>query len=469
VVAGTGGDSGKTLVALGLLLAWREAGLAPAAFKKGPDYIDAAWLSWAAGSPCRNLDTYLQPRQQVLRSFLRHAAERINLVEGNRGLYDGLDVLGTHSTATLARLLSAPVVLVVPAVKVTRTVAAVVLGCKALDPQVEIAGVVLNRVAGARHEALVRRAVEESAGVPVVGALPRMRQNPLPDRHLGLVTPEEHAGPSGVAGPLRRHVEQHLDLARLLEIARGAGPLEGGADDAQPKAAAPPDVRVGYFCDSAFTFYYPDNLEALQAAGAELVQVDSMRDAALPDGLDALYLGGGFPETHAARLADNAALMAAVRDAAEAGLPIYAECGGLIYLCRSLICGGQRYPMAGVLPLDLELFDRPRGHGYVELLVDGENPFFERGTLLRGHEFHYTTVADPDPDVATAFVVRRGSGSFEKRHEKRDGIVYKNVLAGYTHLHAVGTPGWASEMVRNAARFRADVGRGGDNGRARTS
>lgn len=476
VIAGTSGDSGKTLVALGLLACFRQRGLEPAPFKKGPDYIDAAWLSWAAGQPCRNLDTYLQYPQAVIDSFQRHASPGMSVVEGNRGLHDGMDVHGTHSTAALARLLNAPVVLVVNATKVTRTTAAVVLGCKTLDPEVRLVGVILNRVAGQRHERLVRRCVEELAGVEVVGALPRLKTNPLPDRHLGLVTPEEHPQTREARATVAALVAEHVDLDRMLELAEehssplpspmqtapvGSVVFARGTDSDQVPAPdsssvgsvgsvvtpsdSEPGCRIGYFKDSAFTFYYPENLEALQLAGAELVPVSGLEDSQLPE-VQGLYLGGGFPETFASTLAQNTGLMAQVRQRTEQGMPIYAECGGLIYLARSLKCDGVTYPMAGILPMDLELFARPQGHGYVEVVVDEPSPFFDPGTSIRGHEFHYTRVVESDPGLQTAFEVIRGTGSFPGR----DGVIYKNVLASYAHLHALGVPGWAPAFVNCA-------------------
>jgi len=463
IIAGTGGDSGKTLVSLGLLAAWRGQGLHPAAFKKGPDYIDAAWLGWAAGTPCRNLDTFLQPPEKLLATLCEHASDEVNVIEGNRGLLDGFDLQGTHSTASLARLLRAPVVLVVSAAKVTRTVAAVVLGCLKLEPELQLAGVILNRVSGPRHERVVRQAVEELTGVPVVGVLPRIVEQFLPGRHLGLVPPQEHQQAAEAAGRLGDLVGKNVDLGRLLHVAQEAPALP--LSDLSPPAALPPAdlspsdqpaVRIGVFWDSAFTFYYPENLEALEQAGAELVRISGLQDPLLPPDLDALYLGGGFPETHAAKLSQNESLRGQLHEAAEAGLPIYAECGGLIYLSQSLRIGEERFPMAGVLPLDLELCPKPAGHGYVELVVDQDNPFFDEGQILTGHEFHYTRIEGPTPspgivgsspaEVYTAFEVRRGTGC----GAGRDGIVYKNVLAAYTHLHAVGVPEWARSLVQRA-------------------
>lgn len=461
VIAGTSGDSGKTLVALGLLSAWRAQELHPVGFKKGPDYIDAAWLTWASGAPCRNLDTFLQPADRILESFRQHASPNINVIEGNRGLLDGMDAEGTHSTASLARLLNAPVILVVSAVKVTRTVAAVVAGCKLLEPDLALEGVILNRVSGPRHERVARQAVEDLTGIPVVGVLPRLKEDIMPGRHLGLVPPQEHEQAAEVAARFGEVAREHIELDRLLDMARNwvAGPESGGTDTSYPLAhghvgegwGEGPATRIGVFWDSAFTFYYPDNLEALEHAGAELVRISGLADADLPPNLDALYLGGGFPETHAVKLSENQSLMRQLRKATQAGMPIYAECGGLIYLARSLRVEDKTYAMAGVLPIDLELCSRPVGHGYSELVVDRENPFFAVGLKLKGHEFHYTRVVGTAPEsLNTVFNVQRGTGCLEGR----DGVVFQNVLAAYTHLHAVGVPEWAEGVVKRAVRWK---------------
>jgi cobyrinic acid a,c-diamide synthase len=449
VIAGTGGDSGKTLVTLSILCALRRRGLSPVAFKKGPDFIDAAWLGWAAGRPATNLDTFLMGTGEVEASFAWGAgAGDMSLVEGNRGLIDGMDAGGTHSTAVLAGTLGAPVVLVVPITKVTATAAAWVEGCRRLAPQADVRAVILNRVAGERHGRVAAEAVE-SLGVRVVGRVPRLRgPEPLPDRHLGLVTPEEHGRLEGMRDRLAGIAEDHVDLDAILELARSAPDL---AEPPAPPAAEPEAVRVGVLRDSAFTFYYPDNLEALERAGARIVEVSALSDASLPE-VDALVIGGGFPETHARRLARNEALRADVQRAAGAGLPVYAECGGLMYLARALHWKDGSYPMAGVLPFDVVMHDRPRGHGYASATVDRPNPFFEEGTELRGHEFHYSSPADVPPGVDTAYRVERGTGL----GDGRDAASCKNVLAAYIHLHARGCPEWAPGVVRAALRYRKE-------------
>jgi cobyrinic acid a,c-diamide synthase len=450
VVAGLGGDSGKTMVSLALVQAARRAGLDVRPFKKGPDYIDPAWLAWAADRPARNLDTWLMGVDGARQAFGRAAAGAdLAIVEGNRGLYDGVDAAGTHSTAELAKAIDAPVLLVIDTRKVTRTVAAFVLGCQALDPGVRMAGVVLNQVHGSRHEAVMRDAITLTCGIPVVGVVPRIGgETPLPGRHLGLVTPAEHGGRDELAVSLAELVAPGLDLPAILALARAAGPFEWPSGPTREPADGA-GLRVGYVSDSAFTFYYPENLEALTAAGAELVPVSSLEAAALPPALDALYIGGGFPETHAAPLAANRALLADLRRRAGEGLPIYAECGGLMLLARSLRLGGRVHEMAGVLACDVELCAAPQGHGYAELTVDRPNAFFPAGLSIRGHEFHYSRlVADEDlPDTACA--VRRGVGV----SAGRDAIVTASVWASYTHVHAQATPEWAEGLLGAARAY----------------
>ena len=449
VIAGLAGESGKTLVSLGLVLAARQRGLTVRAFKKGPDYIDAAWLGWATRHNARNLDTYLMGFSGAAGSFARHAvSDGINVIEGNRGLYDGSDARGTHSTAELAKTLGAPVVLVLNATKVTRTAAACVLGCQKLDPDVVIAGVVLNQVGTARHGRVASEAIEAACGVPVVGVLPRLEDTILPGRHLGLVTPEEHSNTGHLEEHLLEFAMHHLEIGRLLSIASQAAPMERD----ETAAGCPSEgagLRVAYLKDSAFTFYYPENLEAIEKAGAELVPVSALTADALPPGIHALYIGGGFPETHGAQLSSNTPFLRALARAAAEGLPVYAECGGLMLLSRAIHWNGGRYPMSGVLPFEVQVCPAPQGHGYVRLRVDRPNPFFAPGTVLTGHEFHYSRIAGGAEVPSTACSVERGTGC----GGQRDGIVAGNVWASYTHLHALATPEWAGAFLGAARLF----------------
>jgi cobyrinic acid a,c-diamide synthase len=446
VIAGLSGDSGKTIVCLSIMQALKRRGLSVSAFKKGPDYIDSAWLGHVAGKACRNLDTFMVDSETVLRSFVRNAFESdITVLEGNRGIYDGKDVRGTHSTGELAKLLKLPVVLVINSSKVTRTAAAIVSGCISFDPEVNFAGVILNKIAGERHREIITNSIEKYCRLPVLGAIPRLGDDSviIPGRHLGLVTPEEFEKDSRLGDLLQEIADNHLDIEGLVKIARSAPPL--GTAEVEILPQVEPKVKIGYFKDSVFTFYYPENLEALQSEGAELVAISSTADKALPD-IDALYIGGGFPEIQAELLVKNRNMLRSVKAAAEDGLPIYAECGGLIYLSNSLTFNDKQYPMAGVFAIDLKMNPKPAGHGYSTVRVDRPNPFFEVGTEIKGHEFHYTGLSPAKQEFESCMEVDVGVGL----GAGRDGLLYKNSVACYTHIHANGIKGWALSMVQNA-------------------
>ncbi len=451
VVAGLSGGSGKSVVSVGIVAALAGRGAKVAPFKKGPDYIDAGWLGLAAGRPCCNLDPYLLPREVMIDSFRsRICGVDYVVVEGNRGLFDGVDLEGSFSTAELAVTLHLPVLLVVDCTKATRTVAALVAGCQNFDPRLEIGGVVLNRVGTARHEDIVRRTVEHYTGIPVIGALPRSSEDVFPQRHLGITPGPEHDRVGQALEALAARAEKHLDLERLHGIMVGLS-----CSPRQMPANHPEKVRIGVIRDAAFQFYYQENLEALVEAGAELVEINALTARELP-GVDALYIGGGFPETSAGALAANEPFLVSVRERIEGGLPVYAECGGLIYLGRDMEVDGQKYLMAGIFPVSFTLKRKPQAHGYTNLRVTAANPFYPVGTRIKGHEFRYSRIEEwPDDPGMLALSVERGVG-FAGR---RDGLVYKNVLAIYTHIHALGTPQWAPGLVGAARRYR-DLSRG---------
>jgi cobyrinic acid a,c-diamide synthase len=451
MIAGTGGDCGKTMIAIGLAAAWRREELAVAPFKKGPDYIDAAWLSLAAGRPARNLDTWMMGSERVLNSFRANAIRNgVNIIEGNRGLYDGEDVRGTHSSAALAKLLGSPVVLILAAQKMTRTVAAIALGMKMMDPDLNIAGVLLNRVANSRQEALMRTAIESEAGLPVLGSIPRSEEDLLPGRHLGLVTPQEHAKAERTVHAAADLVSLSVDLKRLRAVVEKAGQIPVSEETVDCSSVENLDalgLRIGCFAGPAFTFYYPENLEAIDRTGAMRVDINPLEDPELP-AIDALYIGGGFPETHAAQLAENISFRRSVAASAQRGLPIWAECGGLMFLAQSIHWKESTYPMAGFLPMGVALGKKPVGHGYEEVVADQPNLFIKTGTLVRGHEFHYSKIVDADP-FETAFEVRRGVGL----GNGRDGIVMNRVLASYLHVHSLASPDWVRRLVKAAKEY----------------
>ena len=466
LIAALRGGAGKTMLSIGITAAWRALGKQITPFKKGPDYIDAGWLGLAAGRPCHNLDTFLITPEISLQSFLNHSSQGdIAVIEGNRGLYDGIDIEGSTSTAELAKLLQVPVILSIDCTKSTRTMAAAVLGCLRFDPDVDIKGVILNRVAGSRHEQVLRKNIEHYCNLPILGAVPKLDQQSFPERHMGLVPTPEHAWAQDSIDAAAQIARNYLDLDALEEIAgraanlrSEAGSLRTEADifagagslirsDRQPAPGTlNREPRIGIIKDSAFQFYYPENIAALESAGARTVFISPLTSDTIPP-LDALYIGGGFPETHAEQLSENVKFREQLKSLAEAGLPIYAECGGLMYLGEELVLDGRSYPMAGALPVVFGFSKKPQGHGYTIVVVKEKNPYFEVGTELKGHEFHYSRViAWRGAEKNLVFHMKRGAGLIAGK----DGICYKNVLATYTHLHALGTPAWAESMIRNA-------------------
>ncbi len=452
-ISALSGGSGKTVLSLAIITGLRDIGFSAAAFKKGPDYIDAGWLSLAADRPCYNLDTYMLSPEMVVRSFrLRTGLTDIAVVEGNRGLFDAIDVEGHTSSAELSKLLGLPVILCIDCTKMSRTTAALVSGCIAFDPQMHIGGVILNRVAGSRHERILRDSLAKYCSIPILGAVPKLRTESFPERHMGLVPTPEHSRVQQSLEAVKRIARNYLDMDAIAAVAQQTQQATSPISDLcrlYPCSTFERKVKVGVFRDAAFQFYYPENLEALNAAGAEAVFISPLEASELP-AVDALYIGGGFPETNAQRLAANRTLARAVYVAAMEGMPIYAECGGLMYLGKELFLDGYAYPMAGVLPVVLGLSSRPQGLGYTRLTVTKDNPYFSVGSQIVGHEFHYSHVirwlGEKDKFI---FKVDRGAGIMDGR----DGFCYRNVLASYTHIHALGVPEWAPALVAIARRY----------------
>ncbi len=456
VVSGLRGGGGKTVLSLSIASVLRRRGLAVVPFKKGPDYIDAGWLAKAAGAPCYNLDLFMMTPDQAMQSFQSHSNNaQIAVIEGNRGLYDGVDHEGTYSTAELAKLINAPVIIVVDCTKVTNTVTAMVLGCQAMDPKVTIGGIVLNRVATGRQEALIRKSIHERCKIPVLGAIPRLKKDPFPERHMGLTPFQEHQGIESSIDAVAEIGEKYLDMDAILRVAGYSSDeqrmtnVEYRISNIEQGIVNSP--RIGIIRDSAFQFYYQENFEELERRGAVIVEVSPLREDKLPD-IDALYIGGGFPETHAIALAENVSFKESLYGAIQDGLPVYAECGGLMYLGESISLGDKTHAMVGALPITFGMEKRPSAHGYTIVEVEGENPFYAPKTVLKGHEFHYSRVLDVkmNKDISMAFHVTRGMGIVDNK----DGMCYKNVLAAYTHLHAIGSPEWADGLVRCAEEYR---------------
>jgi cobyrinic acid a,c-diamide synthase len=442
------GHSGKTVVTIGLCNVLKRKGFSVQPFKKGPDYIDPSWLTVAADRSCRNLDLFLIPEDRLLRSFHR-SCEGVNLaiVEGAMGLYDGLDSYGT--TAEIACLLNLPILLVVNTSRMTTSIAAMVKGYQLFQTDIKIAGVILNYVSGRRHEEKLRGAVEQHCGIPVVGSIPRDPDLLIAERHLGLIPSREISEAMSLVERIGKKLEPYLDLEGILTIAKEfrpprTVPLPSGERN-EEREDQPIKAKIGVMRDRAFNFYYPENLEALKKEGAQLIFINSFMDR-LPE-VDGLYFGGGFPEFFLEDLEKNRELREDIARAIEEGLPVYAECAGLMYLCRSIHWQGRSYEMVGIIPAEVQLSEKPEGHGYVIVEVIGENPFFPIGLTLRGHEFHHSSLSSLR-GLPFAYQVKRGQGI----HHQLDGIVYKNLFASYVHLHALGTPEWAHGFVSLASK-----------------
>ena len=443
VIAGLAGGSGKSVVSVGITAALARLGHRVVPFKKGPDYIDAGWLQLAAARKCYNLDPYLMSGASISESFLSRSQDAdIVIVEGNRGLFDGVNADGGYSTADLALTLGLPVVLVVNCTKTTRTVAAMVLGCQKFDERLDIRGVILNQVATERQRLLVTESVEKYTGLPVLGSVPRLKRDIFPMRHLGMVPHQEYGDSAEALSYLADLIEENVDLKRVEEIMAPLPERETNLS-AQDVKGTPVKVKIGVLQDEAFQFYYSENLEALEKTGAELVYIDALRDQALPD-ISGLYIGGGFPETGARELAANTTFRRSIKQAADLGMPIYAECGGLIYLGRSILLEGEEFPLVGIFPVRFAMSKKPQAHGYTIFQVEHDNPFYDLGSEIKGHEFRYSKILDwQGTDDQLVLKMVRGNGFMNGR----DGLVYKNVLALYTHVHADGTPEWAVNFV----------------------
>jgi len=454
-------SSGKTTLSIGLCAAFARRGLSVQPFKKGPDYIDPMWLSLASGRSCHNLDFFLSDGPEIRQTFSRYSTgSDLAIIEGNKGLYDGLDLHGSNSNAALAKLLQAPVILVIDARGMTRGVAPLILGYQAFDRDVRIAGVILNQLGGARHERKLRAVIEHYTDVPVLGAVQHDDTLAIVERHLGLVPSNEAHAARDKISSIASLISEQVDLDRLLQVATSAVPWSDQEDYPEASRLLRPEspdagpVRIGVARDAAFAFYYPADLAALEQQGAQLIPFDTIHDPHLP-AVDALFIGGGFPETHMQALQANRSMRTEIRQAVESGLPVYAECGGLMYLTRTLTWKGQTCEMVGALPADTVMHDRPQGRGYVVLRETEKNPWphadqVRPGRDIHAHEFHYSALENVADGLDYAFEVVRGAGV----DGQRDGIVYRHTLACYSHMRDVGGNHWTSRFVSYIRRIR---------------
>ena len=441
-------SSGKTTVSIGLCAALNDRGLTVQPFKKGPDYIDPMWLASASDRDCYNLDFYTMQDEEIRQSFDRynHDAD-ISIIEGNKGLYDGLDLDGSNSNAALATLLESPVVLVLDARGMTRGIAPLILGYQAFDKNINIAGVILNQLGGSRHEGKLRRVIEHYTDVKVIGAIHKHNDMAIVERHLGLVPSNESDSAANYISNISTHVKSSVDLDQVISIASSA-PSSAAVDF--PAASKSTCCRIAVARDAAFGFYYASDINAMRDAGVEIVEFDTLNDPALPDNIDGLFIGGGFPESSMQQLQDNTSMRKSIHDAIEAGLPTYAECGGMMYLSRSLKWKDQSNTMVGIIPGDTTMHEKPQGRGYVRI-KESEHfiwPSLEHNssTLHQAHEFHYSSLDNftPDDNFQPAYSMQRGHGI----NGEFDGIMYKNMLACYAHQRNVDSNPWVKRFIQ---------------------
>jgi cobyrinic acid a,c-diamide synthase len=459
---------GKTTFVTGLILALKKRNLVVQPFKAGPDYIDPGFHTAASGRPCRNIDTMLIPRGRILELFTRSTEDAdIAVVEGVMGLFDGAggnDERG--STSHLSKLLKAPVVLLLDVRGMARSAGAMAYGYTLFDRRTNVAGFILNRVGSLRHFEMVREAVEKKTGLPVLGYLPKDERISLPERHLGLVPAWEGGSSPSFAGILSRHVEEHIDLDRLIEISRSAGELEEVkrslfTGSSSETGRGKQKVRIAYALDDAFHFYYQDNLDILEYNGAELIPFSPIGDTSLPERIGGIYFGGGYPELYAEKLAGNRAMMSLIRDASKSGMPIYAECGGLMYLMERLVTlEGESCEMAGIFQGMVKMEKKLSALGYCRAELLEDSLWGKEGKKIRGHVFHWSSLTGVPNDQKYLFAVDKPG-----RGRIYDGLLKRNTLAGYLHLHFASEPSWAQYFVGACRLFAEGISGDVDAGR----
>lgn len=447
VIGGTHSGVGKTSLTLALVAALRRRGYRVQTFKVGPDFLDPSYLALASGRPCYNLDGWMMGRKYVESLVSRVTADAdLAVIEGVMGLFDGAK---THSlkgsTAEIAAWLKVPVVLIASVYGMARSLAAAVKGYATFDKRVKVGGVIANRCGSERHVRLLGQALRASSLPPLIAAIPRGALPKLPSRHLGLVTADAHNLSRQTLEALADAFEQHASLEEFLALA-GTAPLLCAASPAKKKL--PPRVRLGMAYDAAFHFYYQDFLDELECRGCELIRFSPISDARLPDGLDALYFGGGYPEERAADLSKNSAMRLAVRKFAESGRPVYAECGGLMYLCRTLEkADGTAYPMVGLLPAKTRMHNRIQSLAYAEVFLKEDSLWGKKGSMARGHEFHYSQIV-PNPGGLDGW---RSVYTAKKRQvdiPEEEGFQKNQVLASYVHLHLASRPALLEYFIK---------------------
>ncbi len=455
LISAISGGGGKTLLSLGLCRALHNQGHKVKPYKKGPDYIDARWLQHAAKNACTNLDPYFLEADK-LRSLFSHSfnGHDLAIIEGNRGLFDGQDVHGTCASSELARILKTPVIISLNVTKMTRTSVAVIAGIANFEKDLHIGGVVLSQIGSVRHEDIIRKSIEYYTDIKVLGALPRLKVNPLPERHMGLYDVDSTV--ENTLETLAEFVSKHTDLEGIISLANSAPSFAKAAPFWPEVINTTPKVRIGYVYDASLWFYYEENFEALRRAGAELIKLSLLDSKPWPNDLSGLYLGGGYPEEFLDELCKSPHLEV-IRGYSEKNMPIYAECGGFMVLASSIVRNDKNYTMSGLFDAVAEFHPKPQGLGYVLASVNGINPYHPQGANIHGHEFHYSCCLPNEKnnqantlDKLLCFDLQKGLGM----GNLRDGLCIRNTFASYTHIYAPACPWWAENFVQLALEWQ---------------
>lgn len=441
-------SSGKTTLSIGLSAALSKRGLKVQSFKKGPDYIDPIWLSQSTGSDCYNLDFYTSSHSFIQQQYQQFShAKDVVMVEGNMGLYDGLSLDGSDSNAAMAKLLQLPVVMVIDCSGTSRGIAPLLNGYQQFDAELEFAGVILNKLAGNRHETKLREVINTYTNFKILGAVPRNTDIQLTERHLGLIPGNEIAEKAdSVIDVLAQQASQYIDIDALLSI-ESSRQLPANVEE--PAIINQPEktLRIAVPMDEAFGFYYPGDIHRFQELGVEIVKFSALDDAQLPENIDGLFIGGGFPEVKVEKLSRNSSMQKSIRSAIQQGLPSYAECGGLMYLCRDLEHDEETLPLCNVIPATITMHKRPQGRGYVILQPTENHPWCNHKLVtnepVKAHEFHYSAIRDLPDDLTYAYSVERGTGI----NGLNDGIILHNLVASYTHLRTTDECSWVDDFV----------------------
>ncbi len=434
-------SSGKTVLTVGICSALRNKGYTVQSFKKGPDYIDPMWLAKATQNDCYNLDFWTQSKKEILTTLHVHSQKAdISIIEGNKGLHDGLAADGSNSNAALAKLTGAPVILILNTSGTIRGIAPLLLGYQQFDPEVNIAGVILNFVGGSRHAAKLQTVIERYTTIPVLGVVHRNKKLELVERYLGLMPSNEDQFANKKIKQIAEIISDQVDINKIIEISKTAKAIPHYKKDITNTKY---DLNIAYANDEAFGFYYADDLAIFRELGVQLIPFDTLHDTTLPDA-DALFIGGGFPEKRMQELANNSHMRKTIKTAIENGMPCYAECGGLMYLCNAIEYENQRAEMVGIINADCQMQEKPIGRGYTLLQKTSHHPWGRVETSeLPGHEFHYSKLNNSFAHQQYAYQVNRGYGI----NGQNDGIVYKNLLACYAHQRNTLQNQWISSFL----------------------